>query len=55
MSSNQDSVEESKEDRRKPQRNKNGNEDPAAMPVKDVIKEEEQTECYEEGNGGATD
>jgi hypothetical protein len=46
---NQESVEEaSDEERRKPQRDKNGNEDPAATPL-------EETEYYEEGNGGATD
>lgn len=49
MSGNQESVEESDEDRRKPQRDKNGNEDPAATPL------EEEREYYEEGNGGATD
>jgi hypothetical protein len=44
MSSNQEPVNKSDEDRRKLQRNKNGNET-----------KEEKTEYYEEGNGGATD
>jgi hypothetical protein len=55
MSSNQEPVNKSDEDRRKLQRNKNGNEDPAATSVEDVITKEEKTEYYEEGNGGATD
>jgi hypothetical protein len=55
MSSNHEPVNKSDEDRRKLQRNKNGNEDPAATSVEDVIIKDEETEYYEEGNGGATD
>ena len=35
----------------------NGNENPDATPAEDVLtkEEEEKTEYYEEGNGGATD
>ena len=55
MSSNQEPVNKSDEKRRKLQRNKNGNEDPAATSVEDAITKEEKTEYYEEGNGGATD
>lgn len=55
MSSNHESVNKSDEDRRKLQRNKNGNEDPAAKSVEDVITKDEESEYYEEGNGGATD
>jgi len=55
MSSNHESVNKSDEDRRKLQRNKNGNEDPAATSVEDVITKDEESEYYEEGNGGATD
>ena len=59
MSSNQKPINKSEEDKRKLQRNINGNEDPAATPTEDVItkeeKKEEETEYYEEGNGGATD
>lgn len=59
MSSNQEPINKSEEDKRKFQRNINGNEDPTATPAEDVItkeeKKEEETEYYEEGNGGATD
>ena len=63
MSSNQEPINKLEEDKRKLQRNINGNEDPAATPAEDVItkeekkeeKKEEETEYYEEGNGGATD
>ena len=55
MSSNHEPVNKSDEDRRKLQRNKNGNEDPAATSVEDVITKDEESEYYEEGNGGATD
>jgi hypothetical protein len=56
MSNNHEPVNKSDKDRRKLQRNKNGNEDPAATSVEDVTtKEKEETEYYEEGNGGATD
>jgi hypothetical protein len=55
MSSNQEPVNKSDKNRRKPERDKNGNEDPAATSVEDVVTKEEKTEYYEEGNGGATD
>jgi len=60
MSSNQEPINKSDKDKRKLQRNMNDNEDPAATPAEDVItkeegKKEEETEYYEEGNGGATD
>ena len=55
MSSNHEPVNKSDEGRRKLQRNKNGNEDPAATSVEDVITKDEESEYYEEGNGGATD
>jgi hypothetical protein len=55
MSSNHEPVNKSDEDRRKLQRNKNGNEDPAETSVEDVITKDEESEYYEEGNGGATD
>jgi hypothetical protein len=54
MSSNQESIDKQDEDRRRLQRNKNGNEDPAATPIEDVTTKEEK-EYYEEGNDGATD
>ena len=55
MSSNHEPVNESDKDARKLQRDKNGNEDPTATSVEDVTTKEEETEYYEEGNGGATD
>jgi hypothetical protein len=56
MSSNQEPINESDENRSKLQKNMNGNENPDATPAEDVLtKEEEKEEYYEEGNGGATD
>jgi hypothetical protein len=57
MSSNQEPTNESHENRSKLQKNMNGNENPDATPAEDVLtkEEEEKTEYYEEGNGGATD
>ncbi len=42
MSSNQKPINKSEEDKRKLQRNINGNEDPAATPAEDVITKEEK-------------
>ncbi len=56
MSSNQEPTNESHKNRSKLQKYMNGNENPDATPAEDVLtKEEEKTEYYEEGNGGATD
>ena len=55
MSSNQESVDKPDQNTRKLQTNKNGNENPAATAAEDVTTNEEETEYYEEGNGGATD
>ena len=53
MGSSRESVEKPNKDATKLQRNKNGDENPAATDAEDVANEEE--EYYEEGNGGATD
>lgn len=42
MSSNQESIDKPDEDRRRLQRNKNGNEDPAATHIEDVTTKEEE-------------
>ncbi len=57
MSSNQEPINESDENRSKLQKNMNGNENSDATPAEDVLtkEEEEKAEYYEEGNGGATD
>ena len=49
MNDNQESVDKSDKNKGTPQLNETGNEDPAATPI------EEETDYYEEGDGGATD
>jgi hypothetical protein len=52
MDDNQESVEKSDKNKGTPQGNETGNEDPAATPLEET---KEETDYYEEGDGGATD